>query len=42
MLKNEIRIINTTKHLLLLMLLIYSAYLLAKLFWFVLMPVNIS
>jgi general secretion pathway protein C len=41
-LKNEIRIINTTKHLLLLMLLIYSAYLLAKLFWFVLMPVNIS
>lgn len=40
MLKHELTIINTTKHLLILMLLVYGAYLLAKLFWFVLSPVN--
>ena len=40
MFKYETKIINTTKHLLLLMLLIYAAYLLARLFWFVLVPVD--
>lgn len=40
MFKHETKIINSTKHLLLSMLLIYGAYLLAKLFWFVLVPVD--
>lgn len=40
MFKYETKIINSTKHLLVLMLLIYGAYLLAKLFWFVLVPAD--
>ena len=40
MLKAEIKVINATKHLLILMLLIYGAFLLAKLFWLVLAPAN--
>lgn len=40
MFKYETKIINSAKHLLILVLLIYGAYLLAKLFWFVVVPVD--
>ncbi len=42
MLKNETKLINTTTQLLLLVLLVYSAFLLAKLFWFILSPTHTS
>mgnify|MGYP003637318424 CR=1 FL=1 len=40
MLKHETKIIRFTKHLFLTVLLVYTAYLLAKLFWFVMVPVD--
>ena len=42
MLKHEIKVIKFTKHMLLLLLLVYMAYLFAKLFWFVWLPDNNS
>ncbi len=42
MLKHEIKVIKFTQHLLLLLLLVYMAYLLARLFWFVWLPGNDS
>lgn len=42
MLKHETEVIKYTKHLLLTMLVIYCAYLLAKLIWFALLPANNS